>query len=172
MTIKRIALLLLLVLLASSVRAQGGIGNMPRSDLYMLSAITRDSLDGELLAKIDQLRGYAAANKLDSAALFIAYDGMSMKDGAPIKEGKWARAIDLANSDEKARAESLLAKLNKLYAGSPDIHREYFAAFKDKDNPSGMMLLYQIKYGTGKSAHMVSYRFYPIGDQLLLGAIQ
>lgn len=139
---------------------------MPREDLYMLSAVTRDSLDGELLARIDQLRDFATQNKIDSAAALIAFNGV------PAKDGKWARAANLANADEKTRVESLLAKLNKLYAGSPEIHREYFAAFKDKDNPAGMMLLYQIKYGSGKSAHMVAYHFYPIGDLLMLGDIQ
>jgi hypothetical protein len=157
---------LIFLAIATNARAQGGIGNMPREDLFMLSAVTRDSLDGELLARIDQLRGYAAANKVDSAAMLIAYNG------APDKTGKWARAINLTNSDEKTRVETLLAKLNKLYAGSPEIHREYFAAFKDKDNPAGMMLLYQIKYGAARAAHMVSYRFYPIGDALMLGEIQ
>ncbi len=139
---------------------------MPREDLYMLSALTRDSLSDELLAKIELLRGFASSNKIDSACMFIAYNGV------PNKEGKWAKAMSASDSAQRMRVSMLLARLNTLYASSPVVHREYFAAFKDKDNPSGMMLLYQIKYTTGKSSKMVSYRFYPVGDVLMLGEIQ
>ena len=158
--------ILFFVFSASTLCAQGGIGNMPRTDLVMLSAVTRDSLADELLAKIEQLRSFAQQNKLDSAGFIIAYDG------GKEKVGKWARAVNLGDAEEKARVVLFLDKLNKLYATSPQVHHEYFAAFKDKDNPAGMMLLYQIKYVTGKTSHMVSYRFYPIGDVLMLGEIQ
>jgi len=161
-----IALFLLLFIVQSTAHAQGGIGNMPREDLVLVSAIARDSLADEVYAKIVQLRTFAAENKIDSAGQIIAYNG------APIKDHKWARSLNLTDPIERARAQSLLDKLKKIYQDFPELHREYFAIFKNKDNPAGQMELYQIKYENGKKSRMVSYSFYPIGDVMMLGDIQ
>ena len=139
---------------------------MPRSDLVMLSAVTRDSLADEVYNKILDLKHYAEIHRMDSAAMIVAYNGALTKDG------KWARAVNIKNDTEMVRVSMLLDRIQKLYAVNPDIHREYFAVFKDKDNPAGEKLLYQINFATGGHKHMVSFTFYPVGDLLMLGDIQ
>ena len=157
-----IALVLLLALRPSQTRAQGGIGNMPRTDLVMVGAMERDSLADEVFARINDLKRYAAAGQLDSAARMIAF-------GKAKDSSRWARTINLQDASEKARAEALVAKAAKLFTDFPETKREYFAIFKDKDSPSGRKYLYQIHHNAGAKKRMVSWVFYPIGDKLVLG---
>jgi hypothetical protein len=152
--------------LTKLAHAQGGIGNMPRQDLVMLSAVTRDSLADEVYNRILDLKRYAETNRTDSASMIVAYNGASDKSS------KWVRAVNPKNDTEMVRVSGLLDKLQKTFASSTEVHKEYFAAFKDKDNPAGEKLLYQINFASGKKKHMVSFTFYPIGDLLMLGDIQ
>jgi hypothetical protein len=156
-------LLLPALLISTFAKAQGGIGNKPRTDLVMLSASVRDSLSDEVFQHILDLRHYAETDLVDSAAPWIAFQGNADKTD------RWARAINLSNPDEKARVVSIFEKLKKLFHDYPDTHREYYAVFKTKDAPSGQLHLYQIHHVNGKKQRMVSWNFYPIGDRLLLG---
>ncbi|MEO6940230.1 MAG: hypothetical protein ABI444_08855, partial [Candidatus Kapaibacterium sp.] len=98
--------LTLLVLISSQQAfAQGGMGNMPREDVILLSATVRDSLSDEIFARVLDLKRFAEANQLDSAALLIAHNG-----GAT-KEGRWSRAVNMANPEENARVAQLMTKL-------------------------------------------------------------
>lgn len=162
---KKPTLLFLLTLFVLPVvtRAQGGIGNMPRADIVMLRQTVRDSLSDEVFAKILQLKAYAEAGQIDSAAAIIAYNG------APDKTSKWGRPINLQNADEKSRVETLLAKIKQLFADYPEQVREYYAVFKDKDNPAGQRHVYQIHFNKGKTQRMVNWTFFPVGDVLMLG---
>jgi hypothetical protein len=162
---KKSTLLLLFsfVLIPVITHAQGGIGNMPRADIVMLRQTVRDSLSDEVFAKILQLKAYAEAGQIDSAAAIIAYNG------SPDKTGKWGRAVNLQNADEKTRVESILAKIKQLFADYPEQVREYYAVFKDKDNPAGQRHVYQIHFNKGKTQRMVNWTFFPIGDVLMLG---
>jgi hypothetical protein len=162
----RISAVVILLGLAQLAHAQGGIGNMPRQDLVMLSAVTRDSLADEVYNRILDLKRYAETKRPDSAAMIIAYNGASDKSS------KWVRAVNAKNDTEMVRVNALLDKLQKTFAASTEIHKEYFAVFKDKDNPAGEKLLYQINFASGKKKHMVSFTFYPIGELLMLGDIQ
>jgi hypothetical protein len=155
--------LLFLVVFPVLVHAQGGIGNMPRADIVMLRQTVRDSLSDEVYAKILQLKHYAESGLIDSAASIIAYNG------TPDKAAKWGRAANLQNPDEKARVDALLAKIKQLFADYPEQVREYYAVFKDKDNPAGQRHVYQIHFNKGKTQRMVNWTFFPVGDVLMLG---
>ena len=139
--------------------AQGGIGNKPRTDLVMLSAIVRDSLSDQVFQNIMDLKRMAETNQVDSAAAMIAW-----KDTSKI----WARATNPANSEEHTYVATMLTKINALFHDYPESHKMYYAVFKTKDTPSGQKHLYQIKQVNGKHERMVSWVFYPVGDKLLL----
>ena len=157
-------LFLLVALLAPCItNAQGGIGNMPRSDIVMLRQSVRDSLADEVFAHIMDLKHYAEAGMPDSAAQIVAYNGQ------PNKGEKWARVVNIQNPDEKTRVQNILDRVNKLFHDYPDAHPQYFAVFKTKDAPSGQLDLYQIHHVNGSKKRMVSWTFYPIGDKLMLG---
>ncbi len=149
--------------LASHAIAQGGMGKLPRSDVVMLSQMVRDSLSDEMFARIVDLKRYAMANNVDSAAPLIAFNTGGTTTWA------WTRACDLKNPDDLKRVNDVLAKLKKMYADNPELHQEYFAVFKSKDTPSGQMVHYQINLVKGSKKKMVSYHYYPIGDKLLYG---
>lgn len=160
-----LSLALLIVIFAVNTYAQGGIGKMPREDIVMLRATVRDSLSDEVYNKVVQLKSYALADQIDSAVLLIAHNG-----GAT-KEGRWARAVNMQNPEEAARANGMVARLKALFTELPDMVKEYFAVFKDKDNPAGQKLLYQISRTNGKTKKMTSFTFYPVGDVMMLGEI-
>jgi hypothetical protein len=160
---KRFSFLLVIILFPCFANAQGGIGNMPRSDIVMLHASVRDSLADEVLGHITDLKHYAEAGLTDSAVQIIAYNG------EPNKAEKWARSVNIQNSDEKVRVQSILDRINKLFHDYPDTHPQYFAVFKTKDAPSGQLDLYQIQQVNGAKKRMVNWTFYPIGDKLMLG---
>lgn len=155
----------LLFCIAEYSYAQGGIGKMPREDIVMLRATVRDSLSDEVFNKVVQLKGYALEDKFDSAAMLIAHNG-----GAA-KESRWARAVNMQNPEEAARVNGMVARLKTLFIELPDMVKEYFAVFKDKDNPTGQKLLYQISRTNGKTKKMTSFTFYPVGDVMMLGEI-
>lgn len=158
-------LALLTAVCAVNTYAQGGIGKMPREDIVMLRATVRDSLSDEVYNKVVQLKTYALADQIDSAVLLIAHNG------GVAKEGRWARAVNMQNPEEAARANGMVARLKALFTELPDMVKEYFAVFKDKDNPAGQKLLYQISRTNGKAKKMTSFTFYPIGDVMMLGEI-
>jgi len=87
------------------------------------------------------------------------------------KEGRWARAVNMQDHEEAERANGMVARLKALFTELPDMVKEYFAVFKDKDNPAGQKLLYQISRTNGKTKKMTSFTFYPIGDVMMLGEI-
>src|SRR5438876_8223382 len=95
-------------LLPTILNAQGGIGNKPRTDIVMLSQSVRDSLSDEVFAHILDLRHYAETDQVDSAAPWIAFNGL------PDKTGRWSRAINLQNPDEKARVASIFERMKRL----------------------------------------------------------
>ena len=148
------------LLLPSLTFAQGGIGNKPRSDLVMLSAMVRDSLSDVVLQNISDLQRMAQTNQIDSAAAMIAW-----KDSSKA----YLRGVNPASAAERAYVADMLTKMNALFQEYPDPHPMYYAVFKTTDTPSGQKHLYQIKYTGGKRSKMVSWVFYPIGDKLLLG---
>ena len=156
-------LLFVLTIVPSLSSAQGGIGNMPRSDIVMLRQSVRDSLADEVFAHIMDLKRYAETGLVDSAALIVAYNGQ------PNKMEKWARGVNVQDSSEKARVMNVLDRVNKLFREYPETKREYYAVFKTKDAPSGQLDLYQIHHVNGARQRMVSWTFYPIGDKLMLG---
>src|SRR5947207_4961436 len=73
----------LFVVFSDSLHAQGGMGKLPREDVVMLSQVVRDSLSDEMFARISDLKRFALANNLDSAAPMIAWNG------GKTKEGRW-----------------------------------------------------------------------------------
>lgn len=153
--------ILSLLLLPSIALAQGGIGVKPRTDLVMLSAVVRDSLSDVLLQNITDLKRMAETNQVDSAAAMIAWKDTSKT---------YLRAVNPASPEERAYAADMLTKIAALFRDYPDSHPTYYAVFKTKDTPSGQKHLYQIKESNGKREKMVSWVFYPIGDNLLLGS--
>ena len=152
---------LLFILLSPSLAfAQGGLGNQPRTDIVMLSQITRDSLSDVVFANIMDLKRYAEANNVDSAAALIANKDTSKQ---------WLRAVNTKDSTERAYTTGMLSKINSLFHNFPDTRRDYYTVFKAKDTPSGQKHIYQILHTNGKKQRRVSWTFYLIGDQLLLG---
>lgn len=151
--------------LPTITKAQGGIGTKPRDDLYMVGAVVRDSLGEEVFARIQDFRRYADANNVDSAGSITIFNG-----GASA-EGKWARPINLQNAEERARVEALIAKLTKVSKEFPEMKREHYAIFKDKDNPAGQKHFYQIIFSSGKKTKKVSFTAYPVEDRMLIGDI-
>ncbi len=148
----------------------------------MLHAEERDSLADAVFARIMELKHDCYANQIDSAMPRIAYNGL------PLPEGKWARKINVNELEEMKHGVAIYEKAQKIFNATPDMKRDYFAVFKDKDNPKGWKILYQISHfppgggaahdpGTGKAhgargGKMVSWTFYPVGDELLIGDIQ
>ncbi|MDP4219751.1 MAG: hypothetical protein Q8916_03135 [Bacteroidota bacterium] len=151
------------LLFAGSLYAQGGMGKLPREDVVMLSQVVRDSLSDEMFGHILNLKRYALAGNLDSAATEIAWNG-----GAT-KEGRWAHACSLANQLEADHVKEVVEKFRKMFTEYPDMHQEYFAVFKSKDSPAGQMMHYQINLVKGNKKRMVSFHYFPIGDRLLYG---
>ena len=149
-----------LLLISSIAFAQGGIGNKPRTDLVMLSAVARDSLSDLAFEEILDLKRYAESNNTDSAALIMAY-----KDTSKV----WARAIKLSDSAERQYVVATLAKIGKLFHDYSDTRKQYYTVYKTKETPSGQKHTYVIVHSSGKKQRTVSWIFYPIGDKLLLG---
>ncbi|MEI8134325.1 MAG: hypothetical protein WCH46_04490 [bacterium] len=142
--------------------AQGGMGKLPREDVVMLSQVTRDSLADEMVARIKDLKRFALAGNLDSAAPLIAW-----RDSG--KTGKWTHPCSLSNPDDATHAKQVLEKVKKMFTDFPDMHQEYFAVFKTKDTPSGQLVHFQINLIKGTKKRMVSFHYYPIGENLLFG---
>jgi hypothetical protein len=151
----------LLLILPTAVLAQGGIGNMPRTDIVMLSQVIRDSLSDQVFQNIMDLKRMAETNQIDSAAPMIAFE-----DSTKI----WTRAANAASPAEREYIAGTLTKIHTLFQTYSEPHPMYFAVFKTKDTPSGEKDLYQIRQIDGKKQRMVSWLFYPIGDKLLLGS--
>lgn len=162
----RFTLPLLLVAIPAIASAQGGIGINPREDMVRLRATTQDSFAIEVANRILTMQRLLGENKTDSVLAMIAHNG-----GAA-KQQKWARPVMLTNEEEGTRANAIIEKLRKLFAAFPQHERKYYAVFKDADNPYGQKHLYQIEFTDGKRKQMVSFNFYPIGDQLLIGDVQ
>jgi hypothetical protein len=152
--------LFVLLFIPSLAFAQGGLGNKPRTDIVMLSQVTRDSLSDVVFSHIMDLKRFAESNNVDSAAPLMAWKDTSKQ---------WLRAVNLANPAERAYVADLLTKINKLFHDFPDTRRDYYTVFKTKDTPSGQKHIYQIVHLNGKKQRRMSWIFYPIGDQLLLG---
>ncbi len=155
-------ILFTLLLFPSLAFAQGGIGNKPRTDLVMLSQVTRDSLSDVVFAHIMDLKRFAESNNVDSAALLIANKDTSKQ---------WLRAANASNPAERAYVADILAKVSKIFQDFPDTRRDYYTVFKTKDTPSGQKHISQILHTNGKKQRRVSWTFYLIGDQLLLGEL-
>lgn len=155
----------LLTLTAATSFAQGGMGFDVRTDIVMLRATVRDSYEIVLVDNIKAMQKLAADNKTDELAALIAHNG-----GAA-KTEKWARASKLENPEEAARVTLLSDKLKKLAVEFPELVTEYYAIFKDADNPAGQKHLYQISATSGKKKRMTSFTFYPVGELMLLGDI-
>ena len=160
----KIAILLLYVFAVSSY-AQGGMGFDVRTDIVMLRAAVRDSYELVLIDNIKLLEKYATEGKTAEAAAMIAHNG-----GAT-KTEKWARSVNLQNPEEATRVTLLMDKLKKLAAEFPELVTEFYACFKDADNPAGQKHLYQISLTSGKKKRMTSFTFYPVGELMLLGDI-
>ena len=151
------------ILFASSLYAQGGMGKLPREDVVMLSQMVRDSLSDEMFARISDLKRFALASNLDSAAPLIA-----CKDTG--KVAQWTHGCSLANPIDAEHAKQVVEKIKKMFTDYPDdMHQEYFAVFKSKDTPAGQMLHYQINLMKGSKKRMASFHYYPIGDKILFG---
>src|ERR1051326_7428484 len=99
----------LLIISSSFVRAQGGIGVKPRTDLVMLGAIERDSVADLIFSEITDLKRFAATGNKDSAALMMGWMG------AKTDTIKWTRFVNMQNTDEKTYVETVLAKADKLF---------------------------------------------------------
>jgi hypothetical protein len=153
----------LLTLSTSFVRAQGGIGNKPRTDLVMLGAMERDSIADLIFSEISDLKRFSETNNADSAALMMGWMG------AKTDSMKWTRFVNAQNAEEKAYVQTVLAKAQKLFKAQPESHRKYFAVFKEPKTPGGRKYLYQIDQSDGKRSRMVSWTFYGNGDKLMLG---
>ncbi len=157
------ALLFASVLAPSIIHAQGGIGNKPRTDLVLLGAVERDSMADEMFARIMDLKRYALANQVDSAALMISWPGQ------PKDSLRWTRLVNMGVLEEKTRVTTILDRITRLFHDFPDTKREYFAIFKEKASPAGRRYHYQIHHVNGGKQKMVSWAFYGIGDKLALG---
>ncbi len=158
----KIISIIFFILFSSSIYAQGGMGKMPREDVVMLSQMVRDSLSDEMFGHITNLKRYALAGDLDSAAAEIA-----CRDTGKVV--KWSHAASLSNHEEAERVEEIVEKIKKMFTDYPDMHQEYFAVFKSKNTESGQMLHYQINLIKGNKKKMVSFHYYPIGDKILFG---
>jgi hypothetical protein len=152
--------LFLILILPSITFGQGGLGNKPRADIVMLSQVTRDSLSDVVFSHIMDLKRFAETNNVDSAAALIANKDTSKQ---------WLRASNPKDSTERAYITGVLSKINSLFHNFPDTRRDYYTVFKTKDTPSGQKHIYQILHTNGKKQRRVSWTFYLIGDQLLLG---
>lgn len=159
-------LLLLLALPLTSSAQKGGIGINPREDMVRLRATAQDSFATVVSERIHELKKLIAEGKMEEAQKLVAHNG-----GAA-KAEKWARPVMLANAEEGTRSSALIDKLGKLFAAFPNMDKKYYAVFKDADNPAGQKHLYQIEFSDGKRKQMVSFNFYPIGEQMLLGDVQ
>ncbi len=155
---KKLAFIILLI--PSLAFAQGGLGNQPRTDIVMLSQVTRDSLSDVVFQHIMDLKRFAETNNIDSAAPLIAHKDTSKQ---------WLRAANPSDSSERAYVAGILIKINKLFHDFPDTRRDYYTVFKTKDTPSGQKHISQILHTNGKKQSRKSWTFYLIGDQLLLG---
>ncbi len=153
--------LFLFVLLPSLACAQGGIGNKPRTDIVMLSAVVRDSLSDLAFSEIMDLKRYAETNNVDSAALLIVY-----KDSG----NTWIHAVNLSNPVERQYVTDVIAKIEKLFHDYADTRKQYYTVYKTKETPSGQRHTYVIVHSSGKKQRTVNWVFYPIGDKLLLGS--
>ncbi|HET6402404.1 MAG TPA: hypothetical protein VFH95_13540 [Candidatus Kapabacteria bacterium] len=151
--------IILFLVFPSLTFAQGGIGNKPRTDIVMLSQVVRDSLSDQVVQNITDLKRMAETNQVDSAAPMIAWEDSTKT---------WMRAANPANPAEREFVTDELAKIKALFDAYPELHPMYFAVFKTKDTPSDEKDLYQIRMVNGKKQRMVSWVFYPIGDNLLL----
>ncbi len=161
---KTLVLLFTLLIVTSTLYAQGGMGKLPREDVVMLSQVVRDSLSDEMFARITDLKRFAMTNNADSAAPLIAFN----TGGG--KVWSWSRACDLKNPDDAKRVSEVIIKLKKMFTDYPDpMHQEYFAVFKTKDTPSGQLAHYQINLMKGSKKKMTSFHYYPVGDKLLYG---
>jgi hypothetical protein len=153
-------LIFLILCFPSLAFAQGGLGNKPRTDIVMLSQVTRDSLSDVVFSRIMDLKRFAETNSVDSAAPLIAWKDTSKQ---------WLRATNPKDPTERAYVVNLLTKINKLFHDFPDTRRDYYTVFKTNDTPSGQKHIYQIVHLNGKKQRRVSWIFYLIEDQLLLG---
>ncbi len=153
-------ILFTLLLFPAFAFAQGGLGNQPRTDIVMLSQVTRDSLSDVVFTHIMDLKRFAESNNVDSAAPLMAWKDTSKQ---------WLRPVNLATPAERDYVTGELVKINKLFHDFPDTRRDYYTVFKTKDTPSGQKHIYQILHTNGKKQSRKSWVFYPIGDQLLLG---
>lgn len=158
-------LVLLISLIAVGAYAQGGMGFDVRTDVVMLRAAVRDSYELVLIDNIKQLEKLAVEGKTAEAAALIAHNGSAAKTE------KWARAAKLENPEEATRVTLLMDKLKKLATEFPELVTEFYAVFKDADNPAGQKHLYQISLTSGKKKRMTSFTFYPVGELMLLGDI-
>jgi hypothetical protein len=159
----KILSIFLLLMFASSLYAQGGMGKLPREDVVMLSQVVRDSLSDEMFARITDLKRFALAGNLDSAATLIA-----CKDTGKVV--KWSHVCSLKNPADAERAKLVVEKIKKMYTDYPDeMHQEYFAVFKTKDAVSGQMLHYQINLTKGAKKRMAYFHYYSIDDKILYG---
>jgi len=139
------------------------MGKLPREDVVMISQVLRDSLSDEMFARITDLKRFALANNLDSAAPLIA-----CKDTG--KVAKWTHACVLTNPSDAEHVKQVVEKIKKMYTDYPDdMHQEYFAVFKSKDVESGQMLHYQINLTKAGKKRMAYFHYYPIGDKILYG---
>jgi hypothetical protein len=161
----KIVIFLLSFVAAVSSYAQGGMGFDVRTDIVMLRAAVRDSYELVLIDNIRLLEKHAAEGKAAEAAAMIAHNG-----GAA-KTEKWTRAANLQNPEEATRVSLLMDKLKKLATEFPELVTEFYAVFKDADNPAGQKHLYQISLTSGKKKRMTSFTFYPVGELMLLGDI-
>lgn len=153
-------ILFALLLFPSLAFAQGGLGNKPRTDIVMLSQVTRDSLSDVVFQHIMDLKRFAETNNIDSAAPLIAWKDTSKQ---------WLRAVNASDSSERAYVSGILTRINKLFHDFPDTRRDFYTVFKTKDTPSGQKHISQILHLNGKKQSRKSWTFYLIGDQLLLG---
>src|SRR5689334_8233078 len=104
----KIISILFLILFASTVYAQGGMGKLPRADVVMLSQAVRDSLSDEMFARISDLKRFALTGNLDSAAVLIA-----CRDTG--KVASWTHACSLANPVEVQRVKDVVEKFKKMF---------------------------------------------------------
>ncbi len=152
------------IFLSSTLYAQGGMGKMPREDVVMLSQMVRDSISDEMFAHITNLKKYALAGNLDSAAAEIA-----CRDTGKVVN--WNHAASLTNPDDAKHVHDVVEKIKKMLTDYPEMHQEYFAVFKSKDTPLGQLMHYQINLIKGNKKKMASFHYYPIGDKLLFGDV-
>jgi hypothetical protein len=151
---------IILLLSPSLAFAQGGLGNKPRTDIVMLSQVTRDSLSDVVFSNIMDLKRFAETNNVDSAASLIANKDTSKQ---------WLRTANPKDPAEQAYVAGILAKIKALFHDFPDSRRDYYTVFKTKDTPSGQKHIYQILHTNGKKQRRMSWTFYLIGDKLLMG---